>query len=65
MVFLGGEAVSYERGTPVQNPESCRVPEQFDYALRKKGVEKMIVIVSVPPPCDQSTRPGPAATLRR
>ena len=25
-------------------------PEQFDYALRKKGVEKMIVIVSAPEP---------------
>ena len=24
------------------------MPEQFDYALRKKGVENMIVIVSVP-----------------
>jgi len=27
---------------------SFLLPEQFDYALRKKGVDKMIVLVSVP-----------------
>jgi len=32
------------------------LPEQFDYALRKKGVEKMIVLVRFPPPSDQSSK---------
>ena len=32
----------------IQNSERCLLPAQFDYALRKKGVEKMIVIVSAP-----------------
>ena len=36
------------------------LPEQFDYALRKKGVEKMIVIVRVPPPLTHCACPTPS-----
>ena len=49
-------------GLRVVSKLTCLLPEQFDYALRKKGVEKMIVIVRVPTLVDQLTRPGPAVT---